>query len=318
MPETRGALDGITVVDCSSYLAGPYGAMMLADLGASVIKVESLEGDSFRELPGFYGWNRGKRSVAVNLKEPAGREVLHRLVKTADVVMENMRPGVVERLGVDSATLRALNPRLIYCAVTAFGPDGPYRDRPGYDPVLQAMGGVSTCRASAARPSSCGWPSPTTTRPRSAPRPCSPPSSCASARGAASTWRRPCSRACSRCSPAASSTIRASRRFSRDADLPAVPGRRWRVVLPRLRQSVLLGQALQGARPARDDRRSALRLLAPPRRQSRRPHAAARGGLRVPIPRRVAHDPERARHPLRARPVAPGVHARSRGPASSR
>jgi crotonobetainyl-CoA:carnitine CoA-transferase CaiB-like acyl-CoA transferase len=116
--------------------------MMLADMGASVVKVESLEGDSFRELPGFYGWNRGKRSIAVNLKEAAGREVLHRLVKTADVFTQNMRPGVDERLGMDSATLRALNPRLIYCAITAFGPDGPYRDRPGYDPVLQAMGGV--------------------------------------------------------------------------------------------------------------------------------------------------------------------------------
>jgi Predicted acyl-CoA transferases/carnitine dehydratase len=103
MPDARGALDGITVLDCSSYLAGPYGAMMLADLGASVIKVESLEGDSFRELPGFYGWNRGKRSVAVNLKEPAGREVLQRLVKTADVLIQNMRPGVAERLGMDSA-----------------------------------------------------------------------------------------------------------------------------------------------------------------------------------------------------------------------
>jgi len=142
MPDARGALDGITVLDCSSYLAGPYGAMMLADLGASVIKVESLEGDSFRELPGFYGWNRGKRSVAVNLKEPAGREVLQRLVKTADVLIQNMRPGVAERLGMDSAALRAVNPRLVYCAMTAFGPDGPYRDRPGYDPVLQAMGGV--------------------------------------------------------------------------------------------------------------------------------------------------------------------------------
>jgi formyl-CoA transferase len=142
MSETRGALDGITVLDCSSYLAGPYGAMMLADLGASVIKVESLEGDSFRELPGFYGWNRGKRSVAVNLKEPAGREVLQRLVKAADVLIQNMRPGVAERLGMDSAALRAMNPCLIYCAMTAFGPDGPYRDRPGYDPVLQAMGGV--------------------------------------------------------------------------------------------------------------------------------------------------------------------------------
>lgn len=142
MSETRGALDGITVLDCTSYLAGPYGAMMLADMGASVIKVESLEGDSFRELPGFYGWNRGKRSIAVNLKDRAGQEVLHRLVKTADVLMQNMRPGVDERLGMDWATVRTLNPRLIYCAMTAFGPDGPYRDRPGYDPVFQALGGV--------------------------------------------------------------------------------------------------------------------------------------------------------------------------------
>src|SRR6059036_3816113 len=129
-------LHGITVVDLTSYIAGSYGAMMLADMGARVIKVEALEGDSFRELPGFYGWNRGKRSVAVNLKEPAGREVLRRLVKTADVLIQNMRPGVAERLGMDSTTLRSLNPRLIYCAMTAFGPDGPYRDRPGYDPVL--------------------------------------------------------------------------------------------------------------------------------------------------------------------------------------
>jgi formyl-CoA transferase len=118
--------------------------MMLADMGASVIKVEGLEGDSFRELPGFYGWNRGKRSLAVNLKDPAGSAVIHRLADTADVVMENMRPGVVERLGVDYETLRPLNGRLIYCSVSAFGPDGPERDRPGYDPVLQALGGVMT------------------------------------------------------------------------------------------------------------------------------------------------------------------------------
>jgi crotonobetainyl-CoA:carnitine CoA-transferase CaiB-like acyl-CoA transferase len=137
-----GPLEGITVVDCTSYLSGPYGAMMLADMGASVVKVESLEGDSFRELPGFFGWNRGKRSIAVNLKEPAGLEVLRRLVATADVFMQNTRPGVAERLGMDSAALRALNPRLVYCAITAFGPDGPYRDRPGYDPVFQALGGV--------------------------------------------------------------------------------------------------------------------------------------------------------------------------------
>jgi len=139
-----GPLAGIRVVDCSSYIAGAYAGMMLADLDASVVKVESLDGDSFRELPGFYGWNRGKRSLAVNLKEPDGRAIVHRLARHADVVMENMRPGVVERLGVDYETLRAINPRLVYSTVTAFGSDGPYRDRPGFDPLLQAMGGLMT------------------------------------------------------------------------------------------------------------------------------------------------------------------------------
>jgi len=139
-----GPLDGVRVVDLTSYIAGSYGAMMLADLGADVVKVEAIEGDSFRELSGFYGWNRGKRSLAVNLKEPDGRAIVHRLAQHADVVMENMRPGVVERLGVDYETLRALNPRLVYSTVTAFGSDGPYRDRPGFDPLLQAMGGLMT------------------------------------------------------------------------------------------------------------------------------------------------------------------------------
>ncbi len=139
-----GALEGVKVVDLTSYIAGSYGAMMLADLGADVVKVEAIEGDSFRELSGFYGWNRGKRSLAVNLKDADGRAIVHRLARDADVVMENMRPGVVERLGVDYETLRALNPRLIYSTVTAFGSDGPYKDRPGFDPLLQAMGGLMT------------------------------------------------------------------------------------------------------------------------------------------------------------------------------
>ena len=142
--ELTGPLDGVTVVDLTSYIAGSYAAMQLGDLGARVIKVEALEGDSFRELPGFFGWNRGKHSIAVNLKHPEGRAIVHRLAEGADVVIENMRPGVVERLGVDYPTLHALNRGLIYCSVTAFGPDGPYRDRPGYDPVLQAMAGVMT------------------------------------------------------------------------------------------------------------------------------------------------------------------------------
>jgi crotonobetainyl-CoA:carnitine CoA-transferase CaiB-like acyl-CoA transferase len=152
MPEARGPLDGVTVVDLTSYIAGSYSAMMLGDMGARVIKVEGLEGDSFRELPGFYGWNRGKRSLAVNLKDPDGSAVIGRLAKTADVVMENMRPGVVERLGVDYESLRRVNSRVIYCSISAFGPEGPERDRPGYDPVFQAMGGVMTLQGFGAAP----------------------------------------------------------------------------------------------------------------------------------------------------------------------
>lgn len=138
---SRPPLDGIRVLDLTSYIAGSYGAMMLADLGASVVKVEAPEGDSFRELPGFFGWNRGKRSICVNLKTDDGRRIVEELAKRADVVMENMRPGVADRLGIGDAALRALNPRLIYCSVTAFGSTGPYADRPGFDPLLQALGG---------------------------------------------------------------------------------------------------------------------------------------------------------------------------------
>jgi formyl-CoA transferase len=142
--ESRPPLDGIRVVDLTSYIAGSYAAMMLADLGAEVVKVESPEGDSFRELPGFFGWNRGKRSIALDLKTPEGREIVERLAARSDVLMENMRPGVAERLGVGYARVRDLNPRLVYCSVTAFGSTGPYVDRPGFDPLLQSMGGVMT------------------------------------------------------------------------------------------------------------------------------------------------------------------------------
>ncbi|MBI1736865.1 MAG: CoA transferase [Candidatus Rokubacteria bacterium] len=137
----RPPLDGIRVVDLTSYIAGSYGAMMLADLGASVVKIEAPEGDSFRELPGFFGWNRGKRSVATNLKTAEGRRIVEQLAARSDVVMENMRPGVADRLGIGDAALRQINPRLVYCSVTAFGSTGPYADRPGFDPLLQALAG---------------------------------------------------------------------------------------------------------------------------------------------------------------------------------
>ena len=141
-PGAAPPLAGIRVVDLSSYIAGAYAGMMLADLGAAVVKVEPLRGDPFRELPGFYGWNRGKRSVAVDVKVPEGREVVARLAARGDVVLENMRPGTADRLGLGEAALRAANPRLIYCAVTAFGSSGPWADRPAFDPVLQAMTGA--------------------------------------------------------------------------------------------------------------------------------------------------------------------------------
>ena len=144
MADSAAPLDGIRVVDLTSYIAGSYAAMMLADLGAEVVKVEALEGDSFRELPGFFGWNRGKRSIALNLKTPEGRAIVEALARRGDVFMENMRPGVADRLGVGAARLRELNPRLIYSSVTGFGTTGPYVDRPAFDPLLQAMSGIMT------------------------------------------------------------------------------------------------------------------------------------------------------------------------------
>src|SRR5207248_3082349 len=103
MADSRTPLEGVRVVDLTSYIAGSYAATMVADLGADVVKVESLEGDSFRELPGFFAWNRGKRSIALYLKAPDGRVAVERLADDADVVMENMRPGVADRLGVAEA-----------------------------------------------------------------------------------------------------------------------------------------------------------------------------------------------------------------------
>src|SRR2546428_361883 len=137
-------LDGIRVVDLTSYIAGSYAAMQLADMGADVVKVESPEGDAFRELPGFFGWNRGKRSISVDLKTPEGRAIVERLATGGDVFMENMRPGVAERLGLGWTRFAALNPRLVYCSVTAFGSTGPGAQRPGFDPIFQALGGLMT------------------------------------------------------------------------------------------------------------------------------------------------------------------------------
>jgi len=145
-------LAGIRFVDMTSAMAGPFATMLLADLGAEVVKVEPPEGDQSRDWgPPFYGEkyssyfasiNRGKKSVVVNLKSEGGRRVLYRLVERADVFLESFRPGTAAKLGVDYAALRGVNPRLIYCSISGFGQYGRYRDRPGYDLIALAMSGL--------------------------------------------------------------------------------------------------------------------------------------------------------------------------------
>lgn len=149
--DRSGPLAGIRVLDLSSYIAGAYCPMTLADFGADVIKVESLDGDAFRTFGfGFLGWNRGKRGLAVDLRTDAGRAVVHDLVRTADVVVENFRPGVAAKLGVDYDRLHAINPRIVYSTITAFGSDGPLSHLPGFDPLLQARSGAMAAQGGTA------------------------------------------------------------------------------------------------------------------------------------------------------------------------
>ena len=139
----RGPLAGVLVLDFASYIAGSYGPMILAQLGADVIKIESLEGDAFRHFGfGFLGWNQGKRGLALDLQSEAGREIVRALATKADIAVENLRPGRMRRFGLDYATLAALNPRIIYMSVTGFGNRGPEHDQPSFDPLLQARSGV--------------------------------------------------------------------------------------------------------------------------------------------------------------------------------
>ncbi|MFO1326679.1 MAG: CoA transferase [Rubrivivax sp.] len=149
-PPALGPLSGIRVLDLSAYIAGPYGCTLLADQGATVVKVEPPEGDNLRNYPStlagesraFVGVNRSKRGIAIDLKQPEGLALLLRLVRDADVLVHNFRPSVPRRLGIDFDTLAALNPRLVYCAVSGYGESGPMKDKAGYDQVLQAMTGI--------------------------------------------------------------------------------------------------------------------------------------------------------------------------------
>lgn len=136
-------LEGVKILDFGIYFAGPYGPRLLADLGADVIKLESLDGDLLRPTTKpFNATARGKRSIAVNLKDPAGRAVAHDLAKTVDVVTHNMRPGVAERLGIDYNTLRQLNPQLIYAYAPGWGSSGPDAQLPGFAPLFGGYCGL--------------------------------------------------------------------------------------------------------------------------------------------------------------------------------
>ena len=143
------ALEGVRVVEIAQYVGGPYAGALLADLGAEVIKVEAPpEGDPYRGWTSggysatFCQLNRGKKSIVLDLRSPEGRQAGVALAATADALIENARPGVMDRLGLGYEALHALNPRLVYCSINGFGSDGPYRARPGYDTVGQAMSGL--------------------------------------------------------------------------------------------------------------------------------------------------------------------------------
>lgn len=154
----KGPLDGITVLDFSRVLAGPYCTMLLSDLGARVIKIEKVgTGDDTRSFGPFMSgesvyfscFNRGKESIVLDIKSPRDRDLLEKLFDRSDVLVENFRPGVMERLGYGPARLAQTHPHLIYASISGFGHSGPYSDLPGYDMVVQAMGGIMSLT---------GWP----------------------------------------------------------------------------------------------------------------------------------------------------------------
>jgi crotonobetainyl-CoA:carnitine CoA-transferase CaiB-like acyl-CoA transferase len=162
---TEKALSHITILDFSHLLQGPFATQLLADMGANVIKIERPgAGDLFRsmtfrnkwvgdgESPNFLAWNRNKRSVALNLKSPEARAVIMKMAETADVVVQNFRPGVMARLGYGYDDFRAVNPRIVYCSGSGYGDDGPYVERPGQDMLIQGLTGIMAATGQASNP----------------------------------------------------------------------------------------------------------------------------------------------------------------------
>lgn len=164
----KGPLNNVKVLDFTRVLSGPYATMMLADQGAEIIKIEApVKGDDTRNFPPFQGdmshyymaLNRNKKSIIINLSTEEGKSIARDLAAKSDVVIENFRPGVMERLGLDYATLSEHNPGLVYCSISGFGMDGPLRDQPSFDIVAQALSGVMSVNGEpGARPTKMGLP----------------------------------------------------------------------------------------------------------------------------------------------------------------
>ena len=160
-PQPSRPLAGVRVLDLTQFLSGPYATMILGDLGAEVIKVEPPQGDATRSIPpNFVGAdsayylsiNRNKCSIVIDLKKPSARELMLRLVKASDIVIENYRPGVIDRLGLGYRELSRANPAIIWASISGFGQDGPYRDFPAYDMIVQALSGGMSLTGEAGRP----------------------------------------------------------------------------------------------------------------------------------------------------------------------
>jgi crotonobetainyl-CoA:carnitine CoA-transferase CaiB-like acyl-CoA transferase len=155
------ALEDVKVLDFTRVLSGPYATMMLGDLGAEIIKVEPPQGDESRTWPPllkngqsgyFMALNRNKKSITLNLKTPEAQQIVRDMAGRVDVVVENFTPGVVRKLGIDYETLKKVNPGLIYCSISGFGQDGPYRDKKAYDPIIQGMTGIMSITGEKNRP----------------------------------------------------------------------------------------------------------------------------------------------------------------------
>jgi crotonobetainyl-CoA:carnitine CoA-transferase CaiB-like acyl-CoA transferase len=156
------ALSGIRIIEQGTFITGPCAGMLLADLGADVIKIESPDGDPYRSYQGghysphFQAYNRNKRSLALNMKQPADSELFRTLIRASDVYIQNFRPGAAERIGAGCEQLLRINPRLVYCSISGFGATGPYADRPSYDSVAQALSGFLSVVVDYRRPQFLG------------------------------------------------------------------------------------------------------------------------------------------------------------------